>query len=70
MWRGEHRYKTAPMDTPDIQPLPCTKCGSLDTVCIETISSVSWVDYHRCKTCGHVWSIERGPGEVPCEAAS
>jgi hypothetical protein len=46
--------------------VPCPKCRSEDTWCLEAISEQSDRDFIRCITCLHIWTIARDPVEPPC----
>ena len=40
----------------------CPECSSGDIRWLSHLSQSCWVDYYRCVTCGHVWTLPK-PGD-------
>jgi DNA-directed RNA polymerase subunit RPC12/RpoP len=37
----------------------CSRCSTETGLLLESISLHSLADYYRCRTCGHVWVVDR-----------
>jgi formate dehydrogenase maturation protein FdhE len=45
----------------------CPACESRDVHCLTSVSKMAHVDYFRCQSCAHVWSLARPVSDAPCD---
>lgn len=43
---------------------PCPSCAATTVEALSQSSETTYVDYLRCRTCGHVWTVEKGSDVV------
>jgi len=44
---------------------PCPQCRQQTVQALEGINAYAHVSYYRCRTCGHVWAIDRRHPALP-----
>lgn len=56
--KSPDKYSAKKLTAPTLS-LACARCESTGAVKLEALSAETRVDYFRCHTCGHVWTVSR-----------